>query len=101
MLTFLSFEQEQELTKHCETFIIEEGRIHGLFEIAGLKPKKRYFIVEICLVFKFVVNWFEIIKIFVEDDADDNFIVFDRDSSKWVNWYLLMAYFQRVETTSY
>jgi hypothetical protein len=39
-------------------------------------------------------------EIFIEDDADDDFVVLDGDSSAWGQTYLLMAYFQRVETTS-
>ncbi len=39
-------------------------------------------------------------EVLVVDDADDNLVVLDGDSSAWGWIYRLMAYFQRVDTTS-
>lgn len=82
-LPLFTLKQKHQLAQHYTSSFIEERTNHCLTQRGLSHTKKRHWLYEVDLVLEFVVIGPKIIEIFVEDDADDDFVVLNRHSAAY------------------
>jgi hypothetical protein len=100
LLPLLLPEEEQQFLEDHTAPLIQEGRDDCFPDGGGLSSEEGDGFIEVDLILEAVIVGLEVVEVLVEDDADDDLVVLDGHSAAWGWIYRLMAYFQRVDTTS-
>lgn len=99
-LTFLFSKGKHQLLQNCSSFLVQKRADYCLANRRFFCSEKRNSIVESNLIFNLFIVGLSVMKIFIEDNTNDDLVIFNRNSPMWNYTYLLIAYFQRVDTTS-